>query len=164
MTDQEIRAKVIWHFLDISKLLQKYGDYICQQEGITVQQWLIMLYLEGGTEIPYFDRDDHMKPMLASELADALYVSRPNITNLVNVLLQKKLIVQVEDAEDRRRKRLQLAPAGRELLERLAPGRDAFNENLLGHLNADQLMSFLGMLEDCNERIIDHFEAVGHKG
>lgn len=162
--DKGTRARIVWHILEISRLLQKHGELICQEEGITVQQWLVLLHLSGeASNIPYFDRDEHVKPVLASELAEALNVSRPNITNLINALLQKNLIQQSEDADDRRRKRLQLAPKGWELLERLEPGRAAFNANLMEELADDQVMNFLSYLESCNRVMLEHFSTVAQR-
>ncbi len=157
MIKKDDRARIVFHLLEISNLLKKHGDVITQEAGITTQQWLVLLHLAGDPNIPYFDRDEHKQPMLASELADALYVSRPNITNLINALLQKGLIKQVEDAIDRRRKRLTLAPAGKALLSKLEEGRGAFNRRLLQGLDANQEEAFLRFLETCNSTILDHF-------
>lgn len=147
-------SKTIWHIIEIADLLKKYGDMICAKEGITTQQWLIMLYLAGDPNIPYFEREKHFKPMMASELAEAFNVSRPNITNLLNGLLKKKLILQVADEIDRRKKRLQLSKKGIKLLQVLEPGRKVFNENLLSDLNKKQQDDFLKFLVLCNDKII----------
>jgi len=156
-------SKTIWHILEIADLLKKYGDKICAREGITTQQWLIMLYLAGDPNIPYFEREPHFKPMMASELAEAFNVSRPNITNLLNGLLKKKLILQVADEIDRRKKRLKLSKKGIKLLEGLEPGRKDFNKHFLSDLNKKEKDSFLKFLMLCNEKIIKDFAGVDHR-
>jgi len=156
-------AKTIWRILEIADLLKKYGDLISDRRGVTTQQWLIMLYLAGDPNIPYFEREKHYKPMMASELAEAFNVSRPNITNLINGLLKKKLISQVEDDVDRRKKRLKLSKAGIKLLVDLEPGRKNFNENFLKVLDKDERKDFLDYLKRCNNKIIKDFTEVSHK-
>jgi len=156
-------SKTIWHILEIADLLKKYGDMITDREGITTQQWLIMLYLAGDPNIPYFEREPHYKPMMASELAEAFNVSRPNITNLLNGLLKKKFISQVEDEIDRRKKRLKLTKKGNKLLEKLEPGRKDFNENFLGELNKNERKNFLKFLVSCNEKIVNDFTGVSQR-
>lgn len=153
-------AKIIWHILEIANLLKKYGEVISQEEGITTQQWLILLHLANDPNIPYFDRDKHEKPFMASELAGALNVSRPNITNLLVPLLQKGLIVQIEDEYDRRKKRLKLAEKGKALLARIEPGRKTFNKNLFETLSEADISQFLHYLKSCNNTIIEHFETL----
>ena len=153
-------AKIVWHILEISNLLNKYGDVICQQEGITTQQWLLLLYLSGDPNIPYLEREPHTQPLMASELADAFNVSRPNITNILNTLLRKDLILQLEDHVDRRKKRLALTDAGKDLLARLEPGRTSFNNKLLERFSYTERDQFLHFLETCNATIVEHFSLV----
>ena len=155
--EQNIGAKIIWHFLEISSLLNKYGNLISQEVGLTTQQWLIMLYLAGDPNIPYFEREPPTKPLMASELAEAFGVSRPNITNLLNSLLKKGMIVQVEDDSDRRKKRLRLSDKGQELLDQLEPGRHQFNDNLLSDFTPENRGQLLDFLEHCNSTIRAHF-------
>ena len=157
MIDKNPAAKIVWLILEISGLLSRYGDHICQQAGITTQQWLVLLYLGGDPNIPYLEREKHYRPLMASELAEAFNVSRPNITNLVNNLLQKKLISQVADTDDRRKKRLILTNTGHALIERLEPGRKTFNENLLEKFSTEERRQFLAFLETCNDTILSHF-------
>ena len=42
-------------------MLNKYGDNISQEVGLTTQLWLIMLYLAGAPNIPYFDGEQPTK-------------------------------------------------------------------------------------------------------
>jgi len=163
LIEKNNNTRTIWYILEVADLLKKYGDKICAREGITTQQWLIMLYLAGDPNIPYFEREPHFKPMMASELAEAFNVSRPNITNLLNGLLKKKLINQVADDIDRRKKRLKLSKKGIKLLQGLEPGRKEFNKHLLSDLNKNEKDDFLKFLMFCNEKIIKDFSEVDHR-
>ncbi len=158
MMEKDTGARIIWHILEISNLLNKYGDNISQEVGLTTQQWLIMLYLAGDPNIPYFDREQHTKPLMASELAEAFNVSRPNITNLINGLLKKGMVEQIADEVDRRKKRLKLTSKGVALLKKLEPGRKNFNNNLLKDFSAEEKDQFVEFLSHCNNTIIGHFK------
>lgn len=156
--EKDTGARIIWHILKISNRLNKYGDNISQEVGLTTQQWLIMLYLAGDPNIPYFDREQHTKPLMASELAEAFNVSRPNVTKLINGLLRKGMVEQVVDEVDRRKKRLKLTPDGVALLKKLETGRKTFNNNLLKDFSAKDKDQFLEFLAHCNNTIIGHFK------
>lgn len=150
-------AKTIWRILEIADLLKKYGEYICSQEGITTQQWLLLLHLAGDPNIPYFEREKHFKPLMASELAEGLNVSRPNVTNLLNSLLKKELIEQVEDDIDRRKKRLKLSAKGVDLVKKLEPGRKTFNDNLFSGFKQKEKKNLLKYLSQIDHALIEHF-------
>ncbi len=79
---------------------------------MTTQQWLVMLLLAKDPNILYFKDTSHRMPMMAKEIAEAMNVSRANVTNLLNILIGKKLIIQMEDATDARRKRLLIVKRG----------------------------------------------------
>ena len=150
-------AKIVWNLLDISVLLNKYGEIISREAGITTQQWLIMLYLAEDPNIPFLQRERHDKPLTASELATALNVSRPNITNLVGSLLGKGYVRQTEDEDDRRKKRIVLTAAGRELVHRLEPNRSFFNTRLLKGFSGADVAKLLTQLEELNRTIREDF-------
>ncbi len=157
MIEKNNATKIVWLVIEINNLLTKYGDFICQSAGITTQQWLVMLYLAKDPNAPFFEREKHHKPLMASELADALNVSRPNITNLLNGLLKKGMIRQILDIKDRRKKRLELTAKGIELIAKLEPGRKVFNDNLLERFSEKERTQFATFLEDCNDTILEHF-------
>lgn len=155
--DTSPEAQIVWNLLDISVLLNRYGDHISRQAGITTQQWLLLLHLAADPNIPFLRREQHTKPLTASELATALSVSRPNVTNLLGGLIAKGLVRQTEDPDDRRKKRLALTPRGRELLLSLEPGRQRFNQKLLGDLPAHQVGELLAQLRRLNRTIREDF-------
>lgn len=157
MIEKNNASKIVWFVFEIHNLLNKYGNYICQSAGISTQQWLIMLYLAKDPNAPYFEREIHKKSLMASELADALCVSRPNVTNLLNGLLKQGLVTQIADTEDRRKKRLELTPKGIKLITKLEPGRKTFNNNLLEKFSEKDKILFTNFLEDCNNTILGHF-------
>ncbi|MBL7818404.1 MAG: MarR family transcriptional regulator [Saprospiraceae bacterium] len=128
--------------------LTKIGDAHCQRYGITTMQYLIMLHLAGDPNIGYAE-DDKMPQIVASDLAEVLNVSRPNISNLLNALIEKNLVQQVRAKTDWRRKWLILTEEGWALLEKLQPLRHRTNNRLLSHLSKDEKVAFLDSIQTC---------------
>ena len=160
MINKNPSAEIVWHFLGIADLLRKYGDLITIQEGITTQQWLLLLYLAGDPNIPTLEPRQRNRLLMASEVAEALNVSRPNVTNLLGILLKKELVEQVEDENDRRRKYLRVTPPGIALLERLEPGRADFNQNLTAKFTAGERATLLRVLRSMSDSLASRYSAI----
>ena len=77
--------------------------------------------------------------MLASEIANARGVSRPNISVLVAALLRKGLVQQHDDPVDRRRKYLSITDKGLRALEQIEPVRRQVNTNLFADFSAEEM-------------------------
>jgi DNA-binding MarR family transcriptional regulator len=95
---------------------------------------------------------------MASELAESLDSSRPNVSNILNILLEKGLIEQIEDEEDRRRKRLALSARGAELVSRLQPERRSLNELLFSQLSEEEKEKFLYFSEQVLEQLDEYLQ------
>ena len=90
---------------------------------------------------------------MASELADSLGVTRANITNLLTTLIEKDLIQQIEDKEDRRKKRLMLTSKGERLIKRMQPERVSSNAEMLEGLSDSEKENFLLCIQRVTENI-----------
>jgi DNA-binding MarR family transcriptional regulator len=149
MLKKNINASVIFHSIKLSETWKKNGDLITQQFGITTQQWFILLLLAKDPNILYFKLHPHNKPLMAKELAEAMNVSRANITNMLNVLIRKKLVVQISDKEDKRRKRLSLTPQGILLVEKLEKLRYTYNNKMLSQFTLEEKRQFIRFVDVC---------------
>ena len=72
---------------------------------VTKSQLHILLFLEGGREISM------------SEVADWLEISRPQVTNVVDGLVQLGVVSRCSDPDDRRRVTISITGRGREFLQ-----------------------------------------------
>ena len=160
MIKKSIEESIVLSIFDLSNQLKKIGDEVYQKVGLTTQQWLILLHLANNPNLPFFKREKHKKDLMASELADSLNVSRANITNLINVLLEKGLIKQVEDNEDRRKKRLKLTKKGITLVEDTQPNRFAVIKYLTEGFNEEEKKTFLLFLEACMNKLVNEDEKI----
>jgi DNA-binding MarR family transcriptional regulator len=149
MIEKNIDETLVLSILELATALKKKGENLTQREGITTQQWLILLMLAGDKNLPFIEKGQHKKALMASEIADALGVSRPNITNILNALIEKKYITQFADADDRRRKRLALTDTAIELLERLQPMRRYANSMLFSTFESDEKEALLVYIKRC---------------
>lgn len=140
-------ASLIFHVIRFSETIRRNGDVMTHRYGITTQQWLILLLLAKDPNIIYLQEHPQEKPMLAKELADAMNVSRANVTNLLNVLLRKKLVKQVPDDDDKRRKRLVLTPQGEKVVAELELPRHANNEKLFKSFSKEEKDQFIGFIK-----------------
>lgn len=135
------------------KLVSKNVAFV-QKAGLSNQQWIILIHLAKDPNLPYLIRETHVKPMMASELADSLNVTRANITNLLSVLIDKKLIKQIEDAEDRRIKRLVLTPKAEKLIKAMHPERLKSNKEHLKGISKDEKKQFLDTLQKITQNLL----------
>ncbi len=136
------------------KLVSKNVEFI-QKAGLSNQQWIILIHLAKDPNLPYLIREKHDKPMMATELAESLGVTRANITNLLNVLMTKKLVKQIEDKEDRRIKRLVLTEKAEKLIMDIHPERTESNKSQLKGLNMQEKKQFLSHLQLITKNMMD---------
>ena len=153
--DESTEEALILTLLDVANHLSKNGEALAAREGLTTQQWLIMLQIAGDPNCPGTDGDGAGAScgVLASELARARGVSRANISTLVTALLRKDLVQQQDDPQDRRRKRLTLTDAGQAALERLEPRRREANLGLFAELEVAEREALLRGLRHCLSRL-----------
>ncbi|MBL7814235.1 MAG: MarR family transcriptional regulator [Saprospiraceae bacterium] len=152
MLNKRYEEILILALIALGDRLKRRRDILSQNLGISTQQWLILLYLGKDPNIAYIDQRDTDKPILASDLAQALNVSRPNITNLISVLMDKELVEQIGEKDDRRRKGLVLTEKGVDVLESLQPKREMLNSELFVNMTEAEKVTFLNLIEKmmCN--------------
>jgi MarR family transcriptional regulator, organic hydroperoxide resistance regulator len=75
------------------------------------------------------------------KLADALGVTPPNVTGIVDRLVEHGLVSRTENPEDRRIMLLQITVKGRNLLHNLQQNRASHMSNILEQLDQEELSS-----------------------
>jgi DNA-binding MarR family transcriptional regulator len=65
------------------------------------------------------------------------------------VLIRKKLVVQISDKEDKRRKRLSLTPQGMQLVEKLEKLRYTYNNRMLSQFTLEEKRQFIRFVDIC---------------
>ena len=155
MIEKSIDASVLLSIYEATvKIIGKNVPFV-QKAGLSHQQWIILLHLAKDPNIPYLMRRQHYKPMMASELAESMGVSRANITNLLSVLMDKSLIRQIEDKEDRRIKRLVLTAKGENLIKSMQADRVESNKTYFVGLSSEEKEILLMTLQKITDNIIN---------
>ena len=75
------------------------------------------------------------------KLADALGVTPPNVTGIVDRLVEHGLVSRTENPEDRRIMLLQITTKGRDLLHNLQQNRASHMSNILEQLDQEEISS-----------------------
>jgi DNA-binding MarR family transcriptional regulator len=108
---------------------------IMSDASVTLQQMLLLGRLAEGNG------------STTSELAEALNMSLPSVSQMIDRLYQQKLVTRAEMTEDRRKKRIALTRTGRSLLARLNEARSAEYEAGLANLPRPFRMELRDILE-----------------
>lgn len=110
---------------------------------VTEQQWRVLRVLSKSGELE------------ATELARQALLLAPSLTRILRDLEAARMITRRWDEADRRRSMIAIAPAGVELLAKVAPLSEAsFAEitRLYGEARLNQLFKLLGELETALKR------------
>jgi DNA-binding MarR family transcriptional regulator len=92
----------------LSALLQQNVDLWLKPYDLARTQYIVLHRLQDG-------------PLTASELATSMQVEPATLSGLVDTLESKGLVTRVEQAEDKRRKDVQLTEAGHRLVSTIPP-------------------------------------------
>ena len=147
---ESTEESLILTLLDLANHLTRNGERLARQEGLTAQQWLLLLQIAGDPNFPRLGpATDSVGAVLASNIATARGVSRPTISALVSSLVEKGLVSQAEDPGDRRQKALRATPAGLAILDRIEPARHRANQELLADFKPAEISAALHLLQSC---------------
>jgi DNA-binding MarR family transcriptional regulator len=149
---ESLEESLVLTLFDLANHLVRRGEKLALTAGLTTQQWLVLLQIAGDPNFPYSERDTSTR-VLASDIARMRGVSRATISAIVSSLKARALIREDPDPEDRRRRYLELTPAGAAALQAIEPARRTANRRLLGELERflRYLQSCLAILWDVHE-------------
>jgi len=147
---ESTEESLILTLLDLANHFTRNGERFAQKEGLTAQQWLLLLQIAGDPNFPRLGASAETgTAVLASTIATSRGVSRPTISALVSSLVQKGLVSQAEEPGDRRQKALRATPAGLAVLDRIEPARRRANKALLAGFEPPEISLALHVLRSC---------------
>lgn len=154
-SDPLLEESLILTLFDVVNYMTRNGEIMARKGDLTVQQWLVLLQIDNDPGFPKATTESEINPngILASSIANARGVSRANISTLVAVLLRKKLVRQIEDPNDRRRKFLSITTRGKKALEQIEPVRRRFNAALFAEFSNGELGTVHEFLTRCLEEL-----------
>lgn len=111
-----------------------------EAEGVTVAEWVVLRELL------------RLGPTAPSHLAETIGLTRGAVSKLVDRLVEKELLTRTAGVGDRRFQQVELTPAGRDLVPRLATLADQNDSEFFGHLSVEQREQLIALLQDLVRR------------
>lgn len=111
-----------------------------RQFDISVEQFHVLRYVRRGK--------DSM-----SELATAKNISRPAISQAVDVLVNKGLLTRSQNARDRRVVNLELTDAGNKLLDTVFKETRTWMKQRMNDLNSEELNTIASAMESLKKML-----------
>ena len=115
---------------------------VLDDSGLTFVQMKVLVELQNAAD--EFDT--------VTALADELGISAASASRAADGMVRKKLVTRVEDADDRRVKRLALTAKGQRIADRIISARLAGLEEFTGSLEADERRKLESALDALMER------------
>ena len=97
-----------------------------------------------------FHKEQQEEPVFQRDVEEEFAINRATASKMLALMEEKGLIRRVSDAQDGRRKALQLEPAGRELQRRYSAIRQELEQQLVSGFSPeelDQLRRFLARMQ-----------------
>lgn len=121
--------------------LRVYEEELFARYELTPQQYNALRLL----------RREHPGNVPTLALASRLVSRAPDITRLLDRLVERGLIERERRAENRRVVRVGITPAGFELLKTMEADIKRCHERQLGHLSQEQLQQLIAMLREARQ-------------
>lgn len=131
---------------------------VIEDSGLSMTQCKALLELGGLGQAA--------EPKQVSDLAETFGVSVPSMSRAVDALVKGRLATRVEDAEDRRVRRVEITAKGKELVDTLLVVRQAGMESFVATLSAAQRRKLDAAVDSLMDRddiaeTYEHLKGVG---
>ena len=135
--------------MEIEKLLFEIIDFISNstkenKEDVLSEDEFSKLTIK---QYFYLDLISRMKNPTFTELADALQITKPSVSAIVNKLVDKGYILKVQSEDDQRSYHLHLSDKGKTLIEAENKIYRAFSLHIRTTLNADEQHQFVHIMK-----------------
>lgn len=128
---------------DVSRLRRHAFDAYMKPQGITRAQWWVLAHLS---------RNDGLTQIRLAELLD---VGKASLGTVIERLEANGWVERRADSQDRRAKRVHIAPKSRKLIEQMTELEGDFNEDILADLSDDELAQLIRVLQKVRVRLTD---------
>jgi DNA-binding MarR family transcriptional regulator len=146
-TDQEILQRTIDHFWEtIPPVWNNVKSHVrliaTEKFEISVEQFQILRHIRRGVNS-------------VSELANFRHISRPAVSQAINVLVDKGLLTRQHSADDRRFVELALTPGGDELLSAIFENNNIWMREKLADLHQNEINCLINAMEVLKRTFVD---------
>lgn len=135
--------------MEIEKLLFEVIDFISKstkenKESVLSEDEFSRLTIN---QYYYLDLIDRLGKPTFTELAEALQITKPSVSAIVNKLVDKGYIIKVQSEDDQRSYNLHVTDKGKTIIEAENKIYRAFALHIRTTLNEEELTSFSNILE-----------------
>ncbi len=146
-TSQEILQRTIDRFWETippvwNNVRSNVRSIATENFDISVEQFHILRHVRKGMTS-------------VSELATIRQISRPAISQAINVLVDKELLTRHHSADDRRFVELRLTPSGDDLLNAISENNHAWMMEKLADLRQSEINCLMNALEILKKTFVD---------
>ena len=113
-----------------------------REQGLTEQQWRVLRALDASGRLE------------VSDLAQVTFLLKPSLSRILPDLERRDLISIEPHEADQRRKVVQLAAAGAEMIGLIAPLSETIYSRISGRLGARRLSQLQSLLVDTERRLL----------
>ena len=131
----QLRTSVVRDILKYGAFLQRIGDRILRSYGTTQQEFAVLSAIARDA-----------KPLYQTTIVVDLLVERSNLSKIVKRLQAKGLIEVLPTEGDRRRRLLNLSPAGLDLFMQADVALRRWNKEWMEGFNRGDLRALSGLL------------------
>jgi len=124
-SDWDLRLGYLIH--DVSRLRRVMFDRELSPLGITRSQWWVLAFIARNDGLPQ------------TQLANELDVGKVALGSLIDRLQSAGLVDRIQSETDRRVKRVFLTPKAKDLLNRIRPVADSFNDKILDGIKREEV-------------------------
>ena len=129
---------------DVARLRRKVVDKALKPKGITRSQWWLLAKLSSSDG----------NGMVQTELADVLDIGKVALGGLLDRLESNGYIRRVADPTDRRAKRVEITPSGREIFESIRTLASQLNQDMAQGVTREEIALVEDVLERMKQRLI----------
>ena len=105
------------------------------EHDLTEQQWRVLRALA-----------DADAPVTAGDLAERTFLLGPSLSRILANLTDRRLVTRTTDTDDARRAVLAVSPAGRRLVDSIAPRSEMVYDGITAELGAESLDALYALL------------------
>ena len=127
-------------FFQLDRAIKSYRQYAqkrLNENGfsITIDQWLVLKTIT--------DHDD----ISQNEIAEFIFKDKASVTRIIDLLITKGYLKRETPAENRRRVRLTITKAGKDIIEQILPTIKGNRKNALVNCSAKELLIVESVLD-----------------
>jgi DNA-binding MarR family transcriptional regulator len=136
---RSLQEQVVINLMRTTRAVEEsWIQYLKHHEGISQSQYNILRILRGA----------HPKPIKISDIADRMITRDPDVTRLIDRLIQQGLVRRERDTEDRRVVLAEITGQGLAMLARLDGPAARYTDGAMAGLSQQQLRTLDTLLNE----------------